>query len=639
MRKSVHIFLFLLLAAPAVRADALDIQVDEDQIFENEWVDLVVTVNADHVELMPPTSEDFNVEALRTGQPMFCMNIGYEVKNAPCRFAFRLTPHKAGRFETPTVSLRGDGFFRPREVLKTSGTRSITVKAGKGDKKKRSSRGRVRSRRTRQRTPSRTEPQKQTELVFPPADLTLDAGALDDLSALARYDAFTLTRPSRTAPYVSEPFAVEHLLYVDHRTVDALQEVSLPEPEGFRQEPLKTEIREKGKETIGTRRYTVYTLGRSLLIPLETGTRVLPPPTAVVSVTQTTYRQGGGGFSFSFSSGMSPQEIRGPTVTLDVRPVPVPRAEGFRDGNVGSFEIRDVEVPEALDAGSWGFVKYVIAGQGNLYGLEPPPMPAPPGVTVREPSVDRGDVVVDEAGIHGEISVQVPFRSDRTGSLNLGSLRLVALDPQTEAYATVSASLGAVNLTRPATAEVSAEAVDVEEAIRPVAAPDLTRGPDRQSTRPVPAWFLGILGAFVAAALLPWLGRTLRRRPVKGRSRRKALGHARRSLVELRRNPGETSGDFYGALSRTMGDFLGTRFGLSPTTRSGASLEDALRSLDANEALVQALREELESCDYARFAPSAAQDADRSAAVSRIRDLMEKLDALRPPGGGPKGGT
>lgn len=634
MRKFVHIVLFLLLVAPAARAGALEIQVDEDEIFENEWVDLVVTVNADHVELVPPASEDFEVEALRVGQPMFCMNIGYEVKSAPCRFAFRLTPRKAGRFETPAVSLRGDGFFRPRDVLKTSGTRSVTVKAGKGDKKKRTSRGRIRSRQTKPRTQPGREPRKQTELVFPPADLTLDAEALGDLSALAGYDAFTLTRPSRTAPYVSEPFAVEHLLYVDHGTVDALQEVSLPEPEGFRQEPLRTEIMEKGKETIGARRYTVYTLGRSLLIPLETGARTLPPPTAVVSVTQTTYRQGGGGFSISFSSGMSPREVRGPAVTLDVRPVPVPRADGFRDGNVGSFEIRYVEVPEALDAGSWGFVKYVIEGKGNLYGLEPPPMPAPPGVTVREPSVDRSDVVVDEAGIHGEISVQVPFRADRTGSLDLGSLHLVTLDPDTGAYAAVTAPLGTVTLIRPATAEVPAAAVDVGEAIRPVAAPDITRGPKR-STRPIPAWFLGILGAFAAAALLPWLGRALRRRPVKGRSRRKALGRARRALAELRRNPGESSGAFYGALSRTMGDFLGARFDLAPTARSGASLEDALRIRGADEALVRALREELESCDYARFAPSAAQDADRSAAAARIRDLMEKLDSLRPQKGGP----
>ena len=634
MRQLVHILLLLLLAAPAARAGALDIQVDEDEIFQNEWVDLVVTVNADHVELVPPTSKDFKVEALRTGQPMFCMNIGYEVKSAPCRFAFRLTPEAAGRFETPAISLRGDGFFRPREVLKTSGTRSITVKAGKGDKKKRSSRGRVRSHRTKRRTPRGREPRKQqTERVFPPADLTLDASALGDLSALARYDAFTLTRPSHTAPYVSEPFAVEHLLYVDHRTVDALQEVSLPEPEGFRQEPLKTEIKEKGKETIGTRHYTVYTLGRSLLIPLETGTRVLPPPTAVVSVTRTTHRQGGGGFSISFSSGMSPREIRGPAVSLTVRPVPVPRSDGFRDGNVGSFEIRDVEVPEALDAGSWGFVKYVIKGKGNLYGLEPPPLPAPPGVTVREPSVDRSDVVVDEAGIHGEISVQVPFRAERTGSLDMGSLRLVTLDPETGAYATVTAPLGTVTLIRPAAAEVSAAVVDVGEAIRPVAAPDLSKGPNRPSTRPVPAWFLGILGAFIAMALLPWVARILRRRPVKGRSHRKALGRARRTLAELRRES-LTSGAFYGALSRTMGDFLGSRFDLPATARSASSLEDALRSLGADDALLRALREELESCDYARFAPSAAQDADRSAAAGRIRDLMERLDTLRPKKGG-----
>ena len=120
MRRLAHILLLVLLAAPAARAAALDVRVDEDEIFRNEWVDLVVTVNADHVELVSPQSDDFEVEALRVRQPMFCMTIGYEVKSAPCRFAFRLTPKRAGRLKTPAVALRGDGFFRPKEILRSS---------------------------------------------------------------------------------------------------------------------------------------------------------------------------------------------------------------------------------------------------------------------------------------------------------------------------------------------------------------------------------------------------------------------------------------------------------------------------------------------------------------------------------------
>ncbi len=632
MRSLVQILLLLLLAAPAARAGSLDVQVDEDEIFENEWVDLVVTVNADHVELVPPTSEVFDVETLRVRQPMFCMVIGNEVKSAPCRFAYRLTPKKTGRLETPAVSLKGDGFFRPREILQTSDRLTITVKKGKGDKTKRAKRGRGRTRRTRSGRRQPTQPRQEKEVVFPPAGLTLDAASLGDISSLAKYDAFTLTRPSRTAPYVSEPFLVEHLLYVDHKTVDGVQEVSVPEPEGFRQEPLDEKVTEGAKETIGGRSYSVYHLGRSLLIPLETGARTLTSPTAVVSVNRTTVRRGGGGFSISFSSGMNPKEVKGPAVTLPVRPVPIPRAEGFRDGNVGRFEIQDLEVPRELHAGTWGFIKYRIVGEGNLYGLQPPPPPSPPGVTVREPSVDRSDVVADGDGIRGGISVKVPFRVDRTGTLDLGSLRLVILEPDSGQYQNVEATLGAVTLTRPTAAEAPSAAVDVGEQTRPVTGPDLVPSPPRPATLPAPSWFLAVLGLLAATALLPWAGRlVLRRRPVKGRSRRRALGRARRALTELRRSPGEDTGAYYGALARVVGGYLGARFDLAPADRSGEALTTALRGRGADEAAIRALREELESCDYARFAPSAAQDADRAAAAARLKDLLDTLDGL--PGG------
>jgi len=629
MRRFVNILLFMLLAAPSARAGALDVQVDEDEIFRNEWVDLVVTVNADHVELVPPSSEVFEVESLRVRQPMFCMTIGYEVKSAPCRFAFRLTPKETGRLETPAVSLRGDGFFHAREILKTSDRLKITVKQGKGDKAKRSRRGRTRHRRPPGER-RRIQPREQKEAVFPPPDLTLDAAALGDLSPLAKYDAFTLARPSRATPYVSEPFLVDHLLYVDHKTVGGIQEVEVPEPEGFRQEPLDKEVREVDPETIGGRGYTVYHLGRSLLIPLETGDRILTPPRAVVSVSHTAIHRGGGGLSISFSSGMNPKEVKGPAVTLPVRPVPTPRADGFRDGNVGRFSIEDVEVPRELHAGTWGFVKYRIAGEGNLYGLQPPPPPSPPGVTVREPSVDRSAVEVVESGIRGEITVQVPFRVDRVGTLDLGTLRLVTLDPDSKKYRSVEASLGAVTLSRPAAADAPAAAVDVEEQIRPVTGPDLVHAPPRPATLPIPAWLVTIFGVLAAVAVLPWASRlALRRRPVRGRSRRRALGRARRDLAELRRHPGEDVAGFYSGLARLVGEFLDARFGLPPAARSGEALDDALRERGADDALVRALREELESCDYARFAPSAAQGADRDTAATRLKDLLDRLDQLR----------
>ena len=49
-----------------------------------------------------------------------------------------------------------------------------------------------------------------------------------------------------------------------------------------------------------------------------------------------------------------------------------------------------------------------------------------------------------------------------------------------------------------------------------------------------------------------------------------------------------------------------------------------------SEELQEAVMQELEALDYARFASSAAADSEMDACISRVNDLLKDLDRVKP---------
>jgi hypothetical protein len=472
--------------------------------------------------------------------------------------------------------------------------------------------------------------QAEREVRIHPAGVKATVDQLGNLAGMAKnYEVFVMPRISRLSPFVSEPFVVDHILYVAQNSgLNSIQGVEMQDSEGFRQETLEGDLKELPGQEIDGRQFQVFMLGSRLFIPLLDGKVELPSPKVTAMGSRNNVQRGPGGMTISFSSSSTPVEIHGPGVVLEVQAPPQPMPPDFDGGSVGRLRLSDLRVPQELTVGSWFFVRYAIEGEGNLFGLRVPQLRQRPDLVVREPSVDRSGVRKGPGGISGRIEVSLPLRVEKVGPFDLGEISLDYLDPEDGAFKTARLPLPKIQVL-PAQGEEEAvletQAENLAVRARPVLPPDLTPGHLR-ARGPEP-WLLPLVALLLALALGPWLWRLLTISAVRQgrRGKRKTLAELRGFLASrtLETLP---IPEFYGEAARLLRAFLAERFGLSTLGAMPPELETSLLTLGVGPELARALRNELENCDFARYAPGAAGAEKRAEVAARLQTLLRDCE-------------
>jgi hypothetical protein len=136
--------------------------------------------------------------------------------------------------------------------------------------------------------------------------------------------------------------------------------------------------------------------------------------------------------------------------------------------------------------------------------------------------------------------------------------------------------------------------------------------------------------AFLGVILVDFTRRRMRRETPRARLRR-ARGRARKrqktAEVHIR---GNRPAKFFGEIAHMLTEHVEERVGepISALTR------DQLRTLLTARAfppeIIDQLVKELESCDMARFAPTAAGPGEMQAALRRAQDLLRAIEKVRP---------
>ena len=621
------------LASTSARAGVLKVTIDSDTATTDDFFEVSVRVNGRHVRLQPPQSADFEIEDATNqfNQPVFCMNMGYEVVSGPCVFSFHFYPKKAGKLTIPGFRAVDDFWNRGRLVGK-SAPHEVTVTKGTG---------KVRRKKTARKTPRRGKKgrgnrRQQTASQgpkVPPDDLEPQRpGELNGLDAYAGYDLFLIPQIERDTLYLNEPFKVDFMLYVgDNSGASSLSGLELPDLEGFRKEQIELEREQRGKVRIGGNRFQVYILARYILIPMEPGERTLAPGKATVLASVQSFQQHSGGFSFTMSGGSTPIEVFSAPLLLDIKEAPKPRPEGFDTANIGTFELAALESPPPQPAGSWMVLKYQIRGTGNLLAVVPPRLPEMPGVETRPPYLDTSGVVVDDQGIHGTVAVQLPFRTKKPGSIPPGVLSLAFFDPLKESFGRAEVEVPELTAIAPVENGDGAAAAPPGEMAGIITdgllSPVEPGGAD--GWRWVLLYALALPGLYLMALsfrlILALAGRDTRRRRMKAgmAASRKELKRARLLLEQGRTDR------FHAAIGKALAHYLEGRFGIAVGSTTYDRVALALTEAGVPAPLSRKIREELESAEFGRFSPTALQQDDMRGALARTADLIGQLDKCR----------
>ncbi|MBW2736001.1 MAG: protein BatD [Deltaproteobacteria bacterium] len=421
--------------------------------------------------------------------------------------------------------------------------------------------------------------------------------------------------------YVGQQVVAIWKLYTQS-DVNGFRTLKQPTTDGFWSDELRSPRRlEWAQETLQGRTFYGAVLLRRALFPQRSGKIVVGSMKALVRA----------GSYFSRS-----QQVESKKVEIEVRALPEQgQPKDFPEQNVGRFELVASLTRDRLKAGEASTLKVVVRGHGNLRQLALPSFGPMEGLKIYQPKVT--DRIRNERRIEGEKVFEYVILPTKGGRLQVPPIVLPFFDPLRGAYGEAK--------TRPLVLHVSGKVPSsgggVDATKNVVGADDIR--PPRAATSAIedrpPASPLAL--HFFLLALLPMLGFTAlvvvsRLRAQLSRQTERSLGRAaarrvKEHLSGARRCAqagefGRGYAELAAALREQVAHLLHERSEGLTHDELGVRMRDG--GFDA--ALVHRLLEELEACDFARFAPASSGEAELKSALERVVDVIRALGRSLP---------
>jgi hypothetical protein len=278
-------------------------------------------------------------------------------------------------------------------------------------------------------------------------------------------------------------------------------------------------------------------------------------------------------------------------------------------------------------------LRATIEGEGSLQSVEPPRLDEPEGVKVFEPKLTESTLNVTGKMVSRKTWEWIIVPLD-PGEVEIPELSFSFFDPNTGSYR--AAESAPVRLAVEQGAETSDPTTVRGEIqlqrrdlayIKPLRG-ELSQRYPRAHERPV--FRLALLAPLVLTPLLIVLGRRRARlRRDKGLSRgRRAGSRARRRLQSIRKRMEQLeSAAFHEEVARALVDYVADRFNRSPSGMTYELADELLAGRGVDEELRRRFRTCLETCDFARFVPSASKSERRVEVLDDVRTVIDRLEA------------
>ena len=486
--------------------------------------------------------------------------------------------------------------------------------------------------------------------IFSPSQSieVLDNGSSSDTSSLntktssssseaAGQDVFLVLSLDRSNVVVGEPIKAVLKLYQKTNIV-GFEGADFPDFDGFwSQETFAPSNIEFARESYNGQIYNSAVLREYALIPQHSG-KVTIGSAELTCLVNVRVSSGGRSMFDGFFDEYTTvrKKVRTKPVAVNVKPLPSGAPATFA-GGVGSYTVSASLSRDSLAAHDAATLILKVSGRGNISLLETPKITFPLDVESYDPKVSSS---VASNGLSGTKTYEYPFIPRSAGTFEIGPILYTYYDVDQHKYVTVNAG------TLPMTVERGA---DYEESSAPVSSyvgqKVANRGVDiryintRSSAFAVKGGFFlgsslfwGISGLIVLLALVMWAVLkkvAARRADVVGTKNRKATKMALKRLRfagSLLKQNLYTA--FYEELHNALLGYVSDKLNMPVSELSKDRMSEVLLQNGVLEAYVTELMEILDSCEYARYAPSSGNQAmtsDYEKAVEVISSIDSSM--------------
>lgn len=452
--------------------------------------------------------------------------------------------------------------------------------------------------------------------------------AREEQPRLQNEDLFIRAVPSTRRAHQNEQVTIEYQLFF--RDGVQLRHSRLAgswDAEGFWREEFEVESRPIPRTVVENGlRYNTITLKRVAVFPTHAGTLQVDPLRIETEAYVPTRSADPFDQFFSLRDRFETVELASPAVEITALPLPSEAPAAF-SGAVGTYRMEAQMDRRAVEVGEPVELTVRITGAGNLATLDLPAYD-PPGVFEQyDPQVD---VQIHREGqrIQGTKTFTYVLVPRSNGTFALPPVTFTYFDPTTDRYETLQSDPLPIRVTGSAAAPPAASATAAGLPVDDIAG--LMAGTVAwEPAHPTPLYRqLWVYLALVVPVLLTGGVYLYRRHATRlatdteyARHRMAhpvARKHLKQADVLFRQDQPRA---FYEELARAVLSFVGNRLNLPEQRLTRPQLDARLAEAGVPEPTRRALRELLDACDRARFAPIRPDRAE----MERARDLAARL--------------
>lgn len=460
-------------------------------------------------------------------------------------------------------------------------------------------------------------------------------------SADSGQEVFLTLTVDRHNVVVGEP--VKAVLKLYQRTnIVGFEGADFPDFDGFwSQETYAPANIQFERESYDGQIYNAAVLREYALVPQHSG-KIEISPAELVCLVNVRVSAGGPSIMDGFFDEYATvrKKVASKPVTVNVKPLPQGAPDTFA-GGVGVFSVEASVSHDTLSAHEASTLTLRISGRGNVSLLETPKITFPQDIEAYDPKISGA---VTSNGLSGSKTYEYPFIPRSAGNYQIGPIKYSYYDVDQHRYVTVDAGTFLLNVER---------GKDYGEGSVPM--PGIARTDIRNKGYDIHSqvykssgfaqkgdffvgsglfWILMVLLSL--SALIVWVVLTriyARRADVVGSRNRKATKMALKRLrfagSLLRKNQ---YSEFYEELYKALLGYMSDKLNMPVSELSRDRISEVLLQNGVLEAYVEEFMEILDSCEFARYAPSSGNQAmttDYEKAVEVISSIDSSMKTRR----------
>jgi hypothetical protein len=414
----------------------------------------------------------------------------------------------------------------------------------------------------------------------------------------------------------------------------------MPSITGFWSEDLEIPKQiQLSNEVVNGKQYRVGILKKAALFPQRSGTLTLDPMEVECAVQVQSRRRSNDVFDQFFNDPFFGNvtnvnhKVRSQPVNITVLPLPSTDIPIAFNGAVGKYSMEVWLDKKETKTNEPVTLKVKISGRGNLKLLEAPPVSVSPDIEKYDPKISD-NVTKENDRISGSRTFEYLLIPRHPGEQKIPSFQFSYFDVEKKNYVSLNSQEFTVTVAKGSeTSQTYATGISKEdvkllgEDIRFIKSGNVSYNRRGEafagsviffilSVSPVIAFF-GFI--FYARRREKFMGNLMLVRNRTARKvARKRLSDAKKFLDTKKKE------DFYTEISRALWGYIGDKLGIPPADLSIDLIRNSLESKKLSVGMIAKLVSTIESCEYARFAPT----SDSVTMDSVYRETVELISAI-----------